>query len=465
MRIELRGLSADADLYLESASGFRLASSVRGGTSVDVIERQLYAGTYYIRVDAFATGTIRYQLRYRARGGASAGSTRGTALNLGNLTRASAFRSRRGTVNVASNEVDYYRFRLTAARTMRFELRGLSADADLYLESASGRVLGSSLRSGTAVDVVQRRLGAGTYYIRVDAFDAGTIGYQLRYRAAAAAAREPGGTRGTARDLGNLTGVTAFRSYRGTVNSVGDDDDYFRFRLTAARTMRFELRGLSADADLYLESASGRVLARSVRFGTAVDVVQRRLGAGTYYIRVDAYSSGTIGYQLRYRAAAAAAREPGGTRGTARDLGNLTGVTAVRSYRGTVNSVGDGDDYFRFRLSAARTMRFELRGLSADADLSLQNASGGVLASSIRFGTAVDAIQRRLSAGTYYIRVNAFAAGTIGYQLRYGRAAGSNLRPEAQALWSGELSAAGQPGQPGGRKPFESSAGVLAAMQ
>ena len=63
--------------------------------------------------------------------------------------------------------------------------------------------------------------------------------------------------------------------------------------------MRFELRNLTADADLYLESASGSGLASSVRGGTATDTIVRTLGAGTYYVRVDAYSSGTISYQLR----------------------------------------------------------------------------------------------------------------------------------------------------------------------
>ena len=460
VRIELRGLSADADLYLESASGYLIASSVRGGRAADVIQRRLYSGTYYIRVDAFDAGTIGYQLRHRTAGGASPGSTRGTASNLGNLTNVSAFRSRRGTVNVANDEIDYFRFTLSSARTMRFELRGLSADADLFLENASGRVLRASLRFGTAVDVVQRRLNAGTYYLRVDAFEAGTIGYQLRYRAAGAA-RDPGGTRGTASNLGNLTNVSAFRSRRGTVNVANDDIDYFRFTLSSARTMRIELRGLSADADLLLENASGRVLGASVRFGTAVDVVQRRLNAGTYYLRVDAFDAGTIRYQLRYRAVGV---DPGGTRGTALNLGNLTNVSALRTHRGTVNAASDDIDYFRFTLSSARTMRFELRGLSADADLLLENASGRVLGASLRFGTAVDVIQGRLGAGTYYLRVDAFDAGTIGYQLRYGRSAGTNLEPVVRTLWPDDALAPGQSLQSGNRRPFESPAGIVAGL-
>ena len=417
IRIELRGLFADANLYLEGANGYVLASSSRSGTADDIIERRIHAGTYYIRVDAHASGTIRYQLRYRTLSTSASGSTRQSAWYLGNLTNAYGLRTRQGTVNPRTNDTDYHRFTLSATRTVNVELSGLSGDADLYLDNASGQVVGSSVNFGTRADVVQRQLTAGTYYIRVDAYSSGTIRYQLRYRTVRAAAS--GSTRATAWYLGNLTNASGFRTLRGTVNRVTNDDEYRRFTLSATRTMRLELRGLSADADLYLENALGQAIASSVNSGTSDDAIERTLSAGTYYIRVDAYSSGTIRYQLRYRTVRAAAS--GSTRATAWYLGNLTNASGFRTFHGTVNRVTNDDDYRRFTLSATRTMRLELRGLSADADLYLENALGQAIASSVNSGTSDDAIERTLTAGTYFIRVDAYSSGTIRYLLRYRR--------------------------------------------
>ena len=48
-------------------------------------------GTYYVRVDANAPGTIRYQLHYRTERAPDPGTTRETAWNIGNLTTLTAY--------------------------------------------------------------------------------------------------------------------------------------------------------------------------------------------------------------------------------------------------------------------------------------------------------------------------------------------------------------------------------------
>ena len=491
MRFELRNLTADADLYLESSTGRALASSVRGGTATDTIVRTLGAGTYYVRVDAWNPGTISYQLRISQDGaspppGGGDGRTRATAYNLGNLTSLASARVFSDTVNTVSNDDDYRRFTLTASRTMRFELRNLTADADLYLESSTGRALASSVRGGTATDTIVRTLGAGTYYVRVDAWSPGTISYQLRISQDGASPPSgnppPGGgdgrTRATAYNLGNLTSLASARVFSDTVNTVSNDDDYRRFTLTASRTMRFELRNLTADADLYLESSTGRALASSVRGGTATDTIVRTLGAGTYYVRVDAWSPGTISYQLRISqdgASPPTGNPPTGggdgrTRATAYNLGNLTSLASARVFSGTVNTVSNDDDYRRFTLTASRTMRFELRNLTADADLYLESSTGRALASSVRGGTATDTIVRTLGAGTYYVRVDAWSPGTISYQLRISQdgasplvAASESLATSSQRLWRDRDMAASRNLRPEETNRFQERSGILVA--
>ena len=449
MRFELRGLSANADLRLESSSRGWLGSSSRPGMSVDAIVRTLEAGTYYIRVDARDGGTIRYRLRYGVQSTPD-GWTRETAWNIGNLTNVTTARVGAGTVD-GSNRTDYRRFALSAARTMRFELRGLSANANLRLESSSRGWLGSSSRPGMSVDAIVRTLEAGTYYIRVDARDSGTIRYRLRY---GVQSRPDGWTRETAWNLGNLTNVSTARWRAGTVDG-SNTSDYHRFTLGAARTMRFELRGLSADADLRLESSSGGWLGGSSLPDTAVDAIVRTLEAGTYYIRVDARDSGTIRYRLRY---AVQSRPDGWTRETAWNLGNLTNVRTARVRADTVDG-SNVTDYHRFTVSTTRAMRFELRGLSANADLRLETASGGWLGSSHQSGTTVDAIVRTLEAGTYYIRVDARDRGTISYRLRYG--VDTATTTAARSVWTDDAVAAGRTLRRSGREPLTQTHATL----
>ena len=397
----LRNLSAgtDADLGLFDSSGRRIGYSRYDGAAVDEISRTLQPGTYYVVADADSDGSIGYELRYGTQGGD--GRTRGSAHDLHDLTNVTSFF---GRSDVVTNR-NYYRFTLTRARAVYFEATNLSANADLYLEDASGRTIASSTREGSSTDFVLRTLGAGTYFVRVDATGSGTIGYRLNYVA------------GQTHDLGNLAGLTSPRAWTGTVNRSSNERTAFRFSVSEARWVAFQLRNLnaSADADLGLWNATGNLIASSRRDGADHDGIIRWLAPGTYYVHVDADSGGLIRYQLRY----GIGRGDGRTRATAYDQGDITDLTAGRTFPGTVNRSNNDDDYFRFTLIARRTARIELQGLSADANLFLLNASGGRIASSQRSGTEAETIVRTLNAGTYFIQVDANASGTINYQLRY----------------------------------------------
>ena len=82
-------------------------------------------------------------------------------------------------------------------------------------------------------------------------------------------------------------------------------------------------------------------------------------------------------------------------------------------------------------------MRFELRNLTANANLALLDASGRtVTTGTVRTGTGIDSIVRWLRPGTWYVRVNAVAGGTIGYALRYHNEDG---RTRARAIQLGNL--------------------------
>ena len=74
-------------------------------------------------------------------------------------------------------------------------------------------------------------------------------------------------------------------------------------------------------------------------------------------------------------------------------------------------------------------MGLGLRQQDADADLFLEDAEGTVLHSSTVDGTANEAINETLLAGTYYVRVEAQEEGANDFRLRYGVSA-----PDAAAV-------------------------------
>ena len=126
IRFELADLSTDADLYLLNSSGEEIAQSVYGGTVEDSIDRELEAGTYYVRVEAVFYGVATdYNLRYRTVG------------DIGDLTTQAAARTVTGTFG-GSGDDNYFRFTLTQTQTIRFELKDLSGDADLFLSGLVG---------------------------------------------------------------------------------------------------------------------------------------------------------------------------------------------------------------------------------------------------------------------------------------------------------------------------------------
>ena len=85
---------------------------------------------------------------------------------------------------------------------------------------------------------------------------------------------------------------------------------------------------------------------------------------------------------------------------------------------------GTDADWYRFSMTSARTIRIVLGDLPAAASLTLYKGCATVLQTANRGGTATEEIIRRLSAGTYAVKVSALGAGsTKGYSLLIKRLA------------------------------------------
>jgi len=88
---------------------------------------------------------------------------------------------------------------------------------------------------------------------------------------------------------------------------------------------------------------------------------------------------------------------------TAFDIGTLNGSATYSEFVGST----DSDDYYRFNLNTASNFNLLLSGLTGNADVQLLNSSGAVLRSLSNLGNNSESFNFSLSAGTYYVKVNA----------------------------------------------------------
>ena len=372
-------------------------------------------------------------------GNDSGHGTLDTAVSLGNLTETAAVRARAGTVNSVSNENGYYGFTLDDTRTMRFELRNLTGNADLYLRNSLGEEVhwrANSTNGGLLDESIVWTLDAGTYYIRVESATTSTsdTSYEFRHSNDSVV---PGRRPSSAFDLGDLTDVAVVRTLTARTNGTRNETclfhrAYYGFTLDDTRTMRFELRSLTGNADLYLRNSLGEEFhwrANSTNDGLLDESIVWTLDAGTYYILVETATTSTsdISYELRHSNDSVV---PGRRPSSAFDLGDLTDVAVVRTRDGRINGTRNETccfhrAYYGFTLDDTRTMRFELRSLTGNADLYLRNSLGEEVhwrADSTNDGLLDESIVWTFDAGAYYIQVETATTSTsdIGYELRYG---------------------------------------------
>ena len=104
-----------------------------------------------------------------------AGSTRGTATDIGNVDGTRRFSGRLGRFDRA----DVIRFSVQRDADLRIDLSGLNRNANLYLTDSSGTILDSSTRGGRRSERVTAEVDAGEYFVYVMARSIRTTRYRL----------------------------------------------------------------------------------------------------------------------------------------------------------------------------------------------------------------------------------------------------------------------------------------------
>jgi hypothetical protein len=101
----------------------------------------------------------------------------------------------------------------------------------------------------------------------------------------------------------------------------------------------------------------------------------------------------------------------------ARELGVVDINPLIQSFSDFVG-IDDRKDFYRFELQTASQVTLSLNGLTANANLFLQDGSGIQIASSSNKGIRSESIVQNLNPGTYYVLVSSVGQANTDYQLR-----------------------------------------------
>ncbi|NGZ29495.1 MAG: hypothetical protein G8345_21730, partial [Magnetococcales bacterium] len=391
MDLTLDGLSGDANLALFNGAGnSQLALSQNSGTTAESIDQQVAAGTYLVRVARGSNSTASYSLGLLAWG-----ETEG---NLGTLSDSPSLAN--GWVG-AGDTLDAFPFVIDTAGVVSLGLTGLDGNADVLLTNASGSsLLASSALTGSLDEEIHILLASGSYQARVVRGSNASSRYDLSLSLANDEENLPLGT--LSADPVSVTG------WLGT----GDSYDNYYFVVSQWGDVTLTLSNLRQNANLQLYSSSNSLLSSSTLAGTANDVIQYGVSAGTYLAQVVRATSGYTDYNLLL----SYSEDTGGSMLTTPvSLGTLSTTPACVS--GWVGG-GDSVDYYRFVTDALGHVSLTLGNLTGDANLYLYDlVSGSVLASSTLSQTSNETILRQLASGTYVAAVTRGSGSGSRYAL------------------------------------------------
>jgi ELWxxDGT repeat protein len=214
--------------------------------------------------------------------------------------------SQGGSVNDSDTQ-DFYSFSVPGAGDYKFNLSGLTADANVEILDSAGTLVKSATKTGSQAESLLLPLNAGSYYVRV--FQ-GTGGAASSYGLSAALLTDnsPGtfaGGAGSATILTPTASLGVVKSNYVLDGAKNSTEDLFKINVTQRSFLNLELKGINNDGlltgnlDVELFSADGftptpaTVVFTSSRPGTSAEVFGGTLLPGEYYIRIKPGTAGT----------------------------------------------------------------------------------------------------------------------------------------------------------------------------
>ncbi|MBT7307224.1 MAG: PKD domain-containing protein, partial [Gammaproteobacteria bacterium] len=284
--------SMDTYGYLYDEDGDQLASNDDGGSSTNFSYSYSIpaGGTYYIQIRAYSsTRTGSYTLVNNFE---MVSDDYGNDLSSAGTLSVNS--SVTGSIEVGGDS-DYFRIELEAEGELTVYSES-NLDTFGYLYDANGEHLTTDNDGGSNANFSYSYAipSAGSYYVQILASSETTTGSYTVINQFEEVATD---------DYGNDQASAALISENGDLSGVieaGGDNDYFRLELGAAGELTVSTTG-SMDTYGYLYDESGGRLASNDDggVGTNFSYTYSIPAAGSYYVRVRAYSSTAIGgYQL-----------------------------------------------------------------------------------------------------------------------------------------------------------------------
>ncbi len=305
---------------LEDSRGSILGANDDGQLSLGhdafLIERYLPAGTYFVSVTGWEgeTGPYRLVVETATDPGDSTGGAQDLELGVPVISR------------IGAGDVDFFKLTLDEKTEVAFFAAGDTDTRATLLQGDGDTVVGHDDDSGEGLNfLIHTTLAGVTYYLRVEGYDNDVTGsYVLLVKPLV-----------PLRTIGSLPGKHEVGSI-----GTGHDQDLYQFTLTRALPIWIYTTGL-VDSVGTLYNGNFEEIASNDDLGLAGLArqfsIREDLAAGTYYVRVSSYGTGTGGYALHVHDVA----EPGNGIGDAAPL--ELGVPLP----GTIHPNGDAD-YFRF---------------------------------------------------------------------------------------------------------------------
>ena len=185
-------------------------------------------------------------------------------VDLGDITSQDGVVFTEGSVGSGGDGEDRFKFALTTPKKVGLGLRRQEANADLYLEDEDGQVLSSGENEGTENEWITKVLLSGTYYVRVEARQAGENDYKFRYGVSEADAAEVQRLQEEQTDdypdqAEGAPSVAVGSTVTGK-HETEQDQDWFAVELNQEQTYQLDLTGSAKPIFHEVQDATGAAL-------------------------------------------------------------------------------------------------------------------------------------------------------------------------------------------------------------
>lgn len=292
-------------IYLYDNDGTTLLASNFDYSAVSTVRYNLSAGTYYAKVDNYSSTYFSgYTLQFVATPTAYASDAEPNEV----FTEATVTIPVGGTVNGhigfyrnggTYDTDDWYKFSTAEDGIISLTLnQGTGMYHGIYLYDANGTTLLDNTFNYTTTTVSVSNLAAGDYYAKVDNYSSS---YYSSYTLAVnltpstyANDPEPNGTLEEATPMLTNSSVEGHIGYRNN-GTIYDQNDYYKIELSEPGDLTLTIeKGPSQYNTIYILNSTGTNLESQSNYGN-FSISELNLAAGTYYARVNYYSSSHFG--------------------------------------------------------------------------------------------------------------------------------------------------------------------------